>query len=106
MDFEGLTREEIVAVMQAASAALAAIDQEEAQAQEALADPDAVRADIALMREWRANVQGVMDTPNGEIKANPQQAIMVLARAQMRTMGATIRTLQLASRVFDPLEGE
>ena len=70
-----------------------AVDTERAANDQALRDGLAAAIDAALARQ--AAYQAVIDTPNSEIKANPQGHIVNLARQGKRSERALIRLARL-----------
>ena len=70
-----------------------AVQQQQAANDQALRDGLAAAIDAALARQ--AAYQAVIDTPNSEIKANPQTHIVNLARQGKRSERALIRLARL-----------
>ena len=67
--------------------------------EQALRDGLAAEIDRAIERQDTS--QAVIDTPNAEIKANPQLHIIALARATKRQDRAIIRLARLAGNLLD-----
>lgn len=100
-DITGLTEEELVTLLQRANAELLAKQDNERAVRETLLDPATVQTQIDNLLTQKDSVQAVIDTPNSDIKANPQQHIMALARAQKRTINNLIRLLKTNAGVLD-----
>ena len=100
-DISGLTEEELTTLLQQANAALQSKMQTEDEVRRTLLNPETVQNQIDNLLTQNDKVQVVIDTPNSEIKANPQQHIMALARAQKRTINNLIRVLKTSSGVLD-----
>ena len=103
-DISGLTEEELVTLLQQANAELLAKQNSEQAVRETLLDPATVQAQIDNLLGQKDAVQAVIDTPNSDIKANPQQHIMALARAQKRTINNLVRLLKTNAGLLDNAE--
>ena len=100
-DITGLTEEELVTLLQQANAELRVRQNSEQTVRETLLDPTTVQTQIDNLLTQKDNVQAVIDTPNSEIKTNPQQHIMALARAQKRTINNLVRLLRTNAGLLD-----
>ena len=76
-----------------------AVQEEQAANAQALRDGLAAAIDAALARQ--AAYQAVIDTPNSEIKANPQSHIVSIARQGKRSERALIRLARLVGGLTD-----
>ena len=103
-DISGLTEEELTTLLQQANAALQSKMQTEDEVRRTLLNPETVQNQIDNLLTQNDKVQVVIDTPNSEIKANPQQHIMALARAQKRTINNLVRLLKTNAGVLDNAE--
>ena len=103
-DISGLTEEELVTLLQNANSALQSKMQTEDEVRRTLLDPVTVQRQIDNLFTQKDSVQAVIDTPNADIKANPQQHIMALARAQKRTINNLVRLLKTNAGVLDNAE--
>lgn len=81
---------------------------EELEAQARAANEQALRNGLANVitaaLERQATSQAVIDTPNSEIKANPQTHVVALARATKRQDRAIIRLARLAGNLVDSVD--
>lgn len=100
-DLTELDEPQLRDLLDAVTARLAQIQGQEQAVRETLLDPVVVAAQIDNLLTQAGHVQGVIDTPNSEIKANPQQHIIVLARAQKRAINNLIRVLRTSAGVLD-----
>ena len=100
-DITSLTEEELTTLLQQANALLIALRNQEEETRNNLLDPEVVAQQIENLLTQGEAVQGVIDTPNGEVKANPQLHILALARAQKRTINNLIRVLRTSAGVLD-----
>ena len=103
-DISGLTSEELVQLLQEVNIALQQQQQEHDQVRETLLDPVVVQGQINNLLAEIDNIRTVLDTPNAEIKTNPQTHIKAIARAQRRTINNVIRTLRVLSGELDSAE--
>lgn len=100
-DLSELSEEELAQVAQEAAQRLHDLQHREESVRARLADPEEVRRQIANLLNQATEIQAIIDTPNSDIKANPQVHIIKLARAQKRANANVVRLLRVLAGALE-----